>query len=364
MGLYVYHQLTSQLREYSNVQSLFQQFLQRHISASRPFYYHTDDQKLSNVFAQVGTQIGQKITILPPAAPPAAEKEIWLNELVKSYAQGCGHIRLMIENPSTYGLASAQILQWIIRAFYDEFWAADTDAKRAKLKFTIKLGSLQGKAIAIVQNKFGTCAGYTPGIPANIGGSSVFIYSPAAASAFRSTIMAPFFEGQFAAGWNTEMFVSEITKLFTTQLTATLTNLVPANACSLINVDITTIGAPTQLTPTVCQSDPTSERNLIIGIIGIVVGIATTVIIMLAVIFRRRIAAACCPSKGTAIRFTRFFQTFRSTFRSESFAPNSSPNQKTESVLVPIAGEGTPGSGLGWQSQAAGRSFIESKGSD
>ena len=129
MGLYTYHSLTKQVGSYSSVKSLLQQFLDCCTSATRPFYFHTDDSRLRDVFVAVGAILGRRVTILPDSSPPEAERKVWLDQLTQAAAQGCGHIRLMIQFPSTYGLASADIIRWLIQAFYEELWAADTDAK-------------------------------------------------------------------------------------------------------------------------------------------------------------------------------------------------------------------------------------------
>ena len=47
----------------------------------------------------------------------------------------------MIDSPGTYGMTDANIMQWLIRAFYEELWAADSDAKRAKVAFVVSLSS-------------------------------------------------------------------------------------------------------------------------------------------------------------------------------------------------------------------------------
>ncbi len=246
IGLHSYNNLSSQVSNYASVKTLFQQFLSTQISASRPFYFHTDDTRLQQVFTAVGTALNRTITILPSSTPLPDELNTWLNELVQSYAQGCGHIRLMIASPVIYGLQNSQIIQWLIRAFYEELWAADNDNdnKRAKLAFVVKLGPLQGKAVAIVSNKAGTCSGYSPALPPNIGGSSIFIYTPSAAKAFRTSVMTPFFAAQGAAGWNSVLFQTKANDLFDKQLGATLDNLAPANQASLIAIDVTTVGEP------------------------------------------------------------------------------------------------------------------------
>jgi hypothetical protein len=243
MGLHVYNVSTRMIQTYENVQTLFRNFMEQHISAFRPFYFHTDENRLKQVIAAVGSQLGKVFTILPSRAPPAAEATVWLAELVKAYAQGCGHICLMIESPPTYGLPDARMIQWLIRAFYEELWAADTDAKRAKLSFVVKLGPLTGRAIAVVSNKNGTCQGFSPAIPPSLAGSTLFVYTPSAADAFRSQVMSPFFAKQGPTGWNSTLFSRNVGGLFDIQLGATLANLDPANKSSLVKVDVTTGGS-------------------------------------------------------------------------------------------------------------------------
>ncbi len=244
MGLYVYNGLTNKVQSYNDVKALFQKFMDKHISASRPFYFHTDEGRLKQVFTAVGARLGKTVNILPHRAPiVAAEFDAWVEELVKSYAQGCGHIRIMIDSPAIYGLLNANIIQWLIRAFYEELWAADSDAKRAKLAFVVKLGSLTGRAIAIVSNAQGTCSGYSPAIPPSLGGSTLFVYTPSAAGAFRTQVMLPFFADQGASNWNSQFFGTNLDVLFTKQLTATLTYLIPANQSRLVSVGSTTIGS-------------------------------------------------------------------------------------------------------------------------
>jgi hypothetical protein len=244
MGLYVYNSLTNNVQNYTSVQLLFRKFMDQHISASRPFYFHTDDSRLKQVFTAVGNQLNQIVSILPIySAPASSAASVWLTELVKSYAQGCGHIRLMIDSPSLYGLSNANIVQWLIRAFYEELWAADTSAKRAKLSFVVKLGPLQGKAVAVISNSGGNCSGYSPAIPPNLGGSSLFVYTPSAATAFRTNVMLPFFASQGGSGWNSSKFQTDVDSLFNTQLGATLAQLVPANQSSIISVGVKTADA-------------------------------------------------------------------------------------------------------------------------
>ena len=103
------------------------------------------------------------------------------------------------------------------------------------------LGSLLGGAIAIVENGGPGCTGSSPQVSPYVGGSTIFVYHANAVAEFRENVLTPFFirasEGKLQNG---TLFLSNFTDLFTTQLTATLTNLEPANAVDVFSVKVKT----------------------------------------------------------------------------------------------------------------------------
>ena len=53
-----------------------------------------------------------------PDVMPAAEEAAWMAALTKGAFQGCGHIRLMIDQPTDYGLPNSDVPKFVIEAFY------------------------------------------------------------------------------------------------------------------------------------------------------------------------------------------------------------------------------------------------------
>jgi hypothetical protein len=239
----VYYSLTGKTPDIAGVRSLFQSFVSKYINSSRPFYFHSDDTRLGYAFTNISAAVGRNVTVLPPNGPPASEQTTWLNELTASYAQGCGHLRLMISNFSSYGLTSDFVPKAAIQVFYEEMWKASI-ADKAKYNSVVKLGSLAGKAIGIISNGGPSCSGYSPAVKPNFGGSSIFIYHATAVDTFRKSILAPFFVSQQGSNFTSADFYNAVSALQNTQLSATLTLLSPANAVSLFSVTVNTTGSP------------------------------------------------------------------------------------------------------------------------
>lgn len=240
----VYYASTSKTPDIAGIRSLFQSFVAKYITVSRPFYFHTDDGRLRQAFAKIGEAVGRNITVFPVNGPPASEQATWLTELTASYAQGCGHIRLMISNFADYGLTSSIVPQGVIQVFFEELWKA-SPADKPKYDFQIKLGPLIGKAIGIVSNGGPSCTGYSPAVIPSSLGSSIFVYTPGSATAFRKNVLTPFFVGQQGSNLVADTFNNALGALQTTQLNATLTLLNPANNVSLLTVTVNTTGTPT-----------------------------------------------------------------------------------------------------------------------
>jgi hypothetical protein len=232
LALTVHFNSTGKTPDYASIKQLFQKFLNDQASKKRPFFFHTDDTRLGLVFKNVSALLNRNVTVLPSTTPPSEEKQIWLRELSESYAQGCGHIRLMIDSPKLYGLTDNRIIKSLIQVYYEEWWSRSTEEKEV-LNLVINLGPLLGKAIGIVNNT-GHSADSSPMIQPSIGGSTLFVYHATPASKFREMVLAPF----FAKGSQLATFYKRMEDLFTTQLTATITNLSPANQVDLFDISI------------------------------------------------------------------------------------------------------------------------------
>jgi hypothetical protein len=106
------------------------------------------------------------------------------------------------------------------------------------------------KAIAIVTNKGPDCTDSSPAVEPNFFGSSVFVYSPNSADAFRKNVLAPFFAKKNAS-IDATAFYNKLKSLLDGQLGSTLVNLSPANAIDLVSVEITSSHTPS---PTISNS--------------------------------------------------------------------------------------------------------------
>jgi hypothetical protein len=239
-GLTTYFNLTNTQPTVESIRSIFQKFVRTEISKQRPLYFHTDDTRMRMVFEQVGAKIGRKVVILPEQTPAnETEASTWLDELTKPYAQGCGHLRLMLNQSSDYGLSSDFIPKATIRVFYEQWWNASAEGK-AQYDLEVKLGPLIGKAIAVVSNAGPGCQDKSLAVQPSLLGSSLFVYHPDAAAEFRNQVLTPFFVKLDKPRKLTEsVFALNLNNLLQNQLGATLTYLAPAKDVNLYSVTYT-----------------------------------------------------------------------------------------------------------------------------
>jgi hypothetical protein len=81
----------------------------------------------------------------------AKVKEAWLKALSVGKNQGCGHVRLNIEQPTDFGLKDSSVPQALIKAFFNYWWGTPVGSpQRQRVKFQIVQGPLDGHAVAIV----------------------------------------------------------------------------------------------------------------------------------------------------------------------------------------------------------------------
>lgn len=250
-GIYKYLKLTSNstLKEISEVlpavQDIFKAFMIEVASPSRPFYFHTSDEKLRKVFDSLKKDgyVERKPTIFPEMMPTDPKtQEAWLKKLATGSYQGCGHVRLMIDQFADYGLTSPAVPQALVKAFYKYWWStAPGSEQRSKIQFNILQGPLDGRAIAVVDSA-GACPGQSAAaVPAH-GGSQIFVYHGKAVDEFRQQTLTPFFvkyAKKHGKTLDADKYYNELKSLQGKQLGATLTYLAPANTLPLWAVTVT-----------------------------------------------------------------------------------------------------------------------------
>jgi hypothetical protein len=89
------------------------------------------------VYGEVNAATGKTYVTMPDIMPTgAAEEAAWIAALTKGAFQGCGHIRLMIDQFADYRLPSADVPKWVIEAFYRYWWPTPIGSKeRRKVDF-------------------------------------------------------------------------------------------------------------------------------------------------------------------------------------------------------------------------------------
>jgi len=231
----------------SSVNYIFRAFMDKVASPSRPFYFHTDESKLSELFKAVAAEgVKPKPVVFPTIAPSDSnEAGIWYKLLAKPEYQGCGHVRLMLYKYKEYGLTSPFVPEELIKAFFAYWWPTPIGSpQRAKIMFSIKRGPLSGKAVAIITNEGPACKDKTPAAVAAYRGSSIFVYHQAAVAEFRAKVLGPFFAeiaGQ-SKYWGQQIkfdqaaYMKHLEALAAKQLGYTINNLPPADAVSLFKV--------------------------------------------------------------------------------------------------------------------------------
>jgi hypothetical protein len=245
-ALQVYFKMIGQVATEKNIEPLFKSFVEKYCSEERPFYYHTDEAKLQKLFDTIG-QITQDVPSIFPWDTPE-NSTLWLDLFVKPEHQGCGHIRLMLQNPVAYGLDSTEIVENMLRVFV-KYWWAQTDENKKRITFIAKLGSLTGRAVAIINtiSNSSECLKQSPAVIASTRGSTTFIYHQNAVTEFRKNVLTPFFASKNKKV-SKKAFTANLETLTKVQLDQTLgpTGLNPANQVDLFLVQVTATAEPTK----------------------------------------------------------------------------------------------------------------------
>jgi len=188
LGLNMYFKLTNQTYSYDRVFDLFQTFITNDVDKNRPFYYHTDDLRLSWIFGNISYQYPQDGI---PRYLDIADQQKWFYYLTLPQNQGCSHIRLTMTDPIEYE-TPLDLSQMLLKAFYDAMWNID------EFGFFLVV-AVHGPQTAVAFTEIdvtGSCISKVPLATPTIayGGknTSMFIYNSQAVETFRRDILSQF----------------------------------------------------------------------------------------------------------------------------------------------------------------------------
>lgn len=164
-----------------DVDGLFGRWLDERCTNTRPFYLHSDRLAMTRILSEVGGSDN-----LASLTPAQCDKFIELFGKGSAF-QGCGHLRLILDETREYGI-DLEIFSKLTRAFFKRYFRGDR-----RLLFKIYETCQEGKGLAII----------TPGnfnetvsllalqsLPSS---DQYFILNQHAVSAYRKNFLVPFF---------------------------------------------------------------------------------------------------------------------------------------------------------------------------
>jgi hypothetical protein len=99
--------------------SLLKEFVDQYISQSRPFYLHSDQAKSNKVGAALGYPAPFDPYVL---RNKPIEQAKFLETIKDPETQGCGHIRLIMQQPENYGIPTS-LVNSLMKAYFQLYWA-------------------------------------------------------------------------------------------------------------------------------------------------------------------------------------------------------------------------------------------------
>lgn len=187
------------------------EMLDKYIKKIGKFYFHTDDHTLHDA----------GLTAAQAEKGPAQSFE-W-GELLKKFSDpkgiGCGHLRLMIQNPEQYGVRS-ELVQSIIKSIYRSLWTSQD------IEFVVLEGGHNEGAVVNVEIDDEEIMNDTeiPAISPTVKGVQMFVNHPQAAEFMRKKISESIV-AITGADCDQEKFGKVIRELGNRQLSATVGHL-------------------------------------------------------------------------------------------------------------------------------------------
>ena len=176
----------------AEVAHVFSAWVAEHCSATRPFYLHSDRAALGRLFASQA-QLRALQDCSPQHLQDAPSRAAFLSALTGADApgfHGCGHLRLLQEQPEQYGIR-IDLLHELLRAFFRAYWAERDSHQPPRLLFQIYEGPIAAAGIVIIYGPDDLAKSLLA--TQSSAHEQLFILNQHATRLFRRDHLAPFF---------------------------------------------------------------------------------------------------------------------------------------------------------------------------
>lgn len=167
-----------------DIEMIFERWLDERCSKERPFYLHTDRPALTRLFQSIGKE--EEVNDLNDLKSKELQEK-FIKEFGKSSNfQGCGHLRLILEDQKSYEI-DTKLFESLSAAFFKKYFYGDE-----RLQFKIYETVQNGRALAVI---YGSADLKEESILATqtVGDDQVFILNQHAVSNYRKQFLVPFF---------------------------------------------------------------------------------------------------------------------------------------------------------------------------
>lgn len=167
-----------------NVDEIFERWLKERCSKERPFYLHSDKAALNRLLKSINYEYKEELNV--PLRDIKNQGEFIEKFGISGEFHGCGHLRLILEEPSSYSI-NLKLFSRLIRAFFIRYFNGDE-----RLMFKVYDIPQNGCALVVIDgpNTLKQSILSTQCINPN---HQIFILNQHAVSTFRKHYLVPFF---------------------------------------------------------------------------------------------------------------------------------------------------------------------------
>ena len=198
------------------VKAMWHPLLVQQYNKVKRFYMHTDE----HAELRLGTSLN--ITQFDILEPAEGQKERLLDSVANPSFLGCGHLRLMAQNPGVYGVPSTLFTNFM-RIYHRTLWGMEGADLQGRVRMDVLPGDHDENAVIVMLES--GCPGFAPVVAARRDMPHLFVADNVAVLTLRKDLIAFFNRESAAKSTNLTSIEDAVTAVGSKQLVFTVNAL-------------------------------------------------------------------------------------------------------------------------------------------